>query len=56
MGTGAISSYAAAMQNLQMSLIRQSIQAQQQAIEILTNPDNMVPTSETLGKSLDISI
>lgn len=55
---GAISSYALAMQNVQMSLLKNAIEAQQQAVEILLNPDNsrVVSPSETLGTNIDISV
>lgn len=55
---GAISSYALAMQSLQMSLIKTNIEAQQQAVEILLNTDNshVVSASETLGQLLDITV
>ena len=55
---GAISSYALAMQSLQMSLIKTNIEAQQQAVEILLNPSNsrVVSASETLGQNIDISV
>lgn len=55
---GAISSYALAMQNVQMSLLKNAVEAQQQAVEILLNPDNsrVVSASETLGTNIDISI
>ena len=54
---GAISSYALAMQSLQMSLIKTNIEAQQQAVEILLNTDNsrVVAASETLGQNIDIT-
>ena len=55
---GAISSYALAMQNVQMSLLKNAVEAQQQAVEILLNPDNsrVVSPSETLGTNTDISV
>ncbi len=55
---GAISSYALAMQSLQMSLIKTNIEAQQHAVEILLNTDNsrVVSASETLGQNIDISV
>jgi hypothetical protein len=55
---GAISSYALAMQNVQMSLLKNTVEAQQQAAEILLNPDNsrIVSASETLGTNIDISV
>ena len=54
---GAISSYALAMQNVQMSLLKNAVEAQQ-AVEILLNPDNsrVVSPSETLGTNIDISV
>lgn len=55
---GAISSYALAMQNVQMSLLKNAVEAQQQAVEILLSPDNsrVVSASETLGTNIDISV
>lgn len=55
---GAISSYTLAMQNVQMSLLKNAVEAQQQAVEILLNPDNsrVVSPSETLGTNIDISV
>ena len=55
---GAISSYALAMQNVQMSLLKNAVEAQQQAVEILLNPHNsrVVSPSETLGTNIDISV
>lgn len=55
---GAISSYALAMQSLQMSLIKTNIEAQQQAVEILLNTDNsrVVSALETLGQNIDITV
>ena len=55
---GAISSYALAMQNVQMSLLKNAVEAQQQAVEILLNPDNsrVVSPSGTLGTNIDISV
>ena len=55
---GAISSYALAMQNVQMSLLKNAVEAQQQAVEILLNPYNsrVVSPSETLGTNIDISV
>lgn len=53
---GAISSYALAVQNMQMSLIKNQINMQQQAVEILLDSSKNVPTSSNLGQNLDISI
>ncbi len=55
---GAISSYALAVQNMQMSLVKNQIDMQQQAIEILLggNEDRQVPVSSTLGQNVDVSL
>lgn len=53
---GAISSYALAVQNMQMSLIKNQINMQQQAVEILLDSSKNVPTSSNLGQNVDISI
>lgn len=55
---GAISSYALAVQNMQMSLVKNQVDMQQQAIEILLggNEDRQVPVSSTLGQNVDVSL
>lgn len=53
---GAISSYALAVQNMQMSLIKTQIDIQQQSIEILLDSSKSVPSSNYLGQNIDISI
>ena len=53
---GAISSYALAVQNMQMSLIKNQVDLQQQAIEVLLDSSRMVSTSATTGQNLDLSI
>ncbi len=53
---GAISSYALAVQNMQMSLIKNQVEMQQQALEILLDPERTVPTSSSLGQNVDISL
>jgi len=53
---GAISSYTLAVQNLQMSLIKTTIEIQQQAVEVLLDNSHTVPPSETLGTNIDINI
>ena len=53
---GAVSSYALAVQEMQMSLIKEQIEAQQQMVEVLLDPDRSVPTSSTVGKNVDISL
>lgn len=53
---GSISSYVASMQQLQMSIIKQSQEAQQQLLEVLTEAARQVPVSSDKGGNLDISI
>lgn len=53
---GAISSYALAVQNMQMSLIKNQVEMQQQALEILLYPERTVPASSSLGQNVDISL
>ncbi len=54
---GAISSYALAVQNMQMSLIKNQVDMQKQAIEILLGSDNRsVSPSATMGHNADVSI
>ena len=53
---GAISSYAMAIQNLQLSLIKNAVEMQQQTIEVLLDNNRVVSPSETLGTNIDISI
>lgn len=53
---GTLSSYALAVQNMQMSLIKNQVEMQQQAIEILLDPSSSVPVSDTLGQNIDISL
>ena len=54
---GAISSYALAIQQMQMSLIKNSVEMQQQAIEVLLGEDNrVVSSSDFVGQNLDVSL
>ena len=53
---GAISSYAMAIQNLQLSLIKNAVEMQQQTIEVLLDNNRVVSPSETLGTNIDINI
>lgn len=53
---GAISQYALAIQQMQMSLIKNSLDLQQQAVEVLLDNSRSVPQSDTVGCNLDISI
>ena len=53
---GAISSYALAMQQLQLNLIKQTADTQQQIIETLFDPNRMVTASSDKGSQIDINI
>ena len=53
---GSITSYVASMQQLQMSLIKQSQETQEQLIEVLMDAARSVTTSSDKGNSLDINI
>ena len=53
---GSISSYVASMQQLQLSIVKQSQEAQQQLVEILSDAARSVPVSSDKGGSLDISV
>lgn len=53
-----IGSYALAVRNMQMSLIKANIDIQKQAVDILLNPgnDRTVAPSETMGTLIDIEV
>lgn len=54
---GALGSYALAVQQMQMSLIKTNIEMQQLAVDVLLGDTaQSVPVSENLGANLDISI
>ncbi len=54
---GALGSYALAVQQMQMSLIKTNIEMQQLAVDVLLgDAAQSVPVSENLGTNLDISI
>ena len=53
---GPIGSYAIAMQQLQMSIIKQSNEATQQVVEMLLDASRFAPTSEDKGTQIDINI
>jgi len=55
-GLGPISSYAVAMQQLQLSLIKQSAETTQQVAEMLLDASRMAPTSEDKGTQIDINV
>lgn len=54
---GALSSYALSVQQMQMSLIKNSVEMQQEVIEILLGDgSNTVSPSPTHGHNVDISV
>jgi hypothetical protein len=53
---GAISSYALAMQKLQLNIIKQAAETQQQLIETLLDPERVVNTTSDKGSKIDINI
>ncbi len=55
-GIGAISSYALAMQQLQLNIIKQNAEMQQQVVDILFDANRNVPVSQDKGSVVDVSI
>ncbi len=53
---GAIGSYVASMQQLQMSIVKQSQEVQQQLVEMLADASRSVPVCEDKGCSLDLTV
>lgn len=53
---GAISSHLLAVRNLQMALIKNTVEMQQQAVEILLDDSRVVSASEILGTQIDINV
>ncbi len=53
---GSLSSYALAMQQIQLSIIKQNAEMQQQVVEILLDPNRMVSASADKGTNIDFSI
>lgn len=54
---GAISSYTLAIQEMQMSLIKNSVEMQQKAVEVLLGDDNRVVSSDAfIGQNVDVSL
>ena len=53
---GAISSYALAMQQLQLNIIKQTAEMQQEIVEILSDPNRTVSASQDKGSQIDIEI
>ncbi|MBS4773268.1 MAG: hypothetical protein KHX55_03205 [Proteobacteria bacterium] len=53
---GALSSYALAIQQTQMSLIKNSAEMQQKLVEVLFEDNRSVPASSDVGQNVDVSI
>lgn len=53
---GPIGSYAVAMQQLQMSIIKQNIEATQQIAEMLLDASRSAPVCEDKGTQIDINV
>ena len=53
---GPIGSYAVAMQQLQMSVIKQNIEATQQIAEMLLDTSRSAPVCEDKGTQIDINV
>jgi hypothetical protein len=53
---GSISSYMLSIQQLQLNIIKQNIEASQQIVEILTDASRTAPISEDKGSQVDINI
>lgn len=53
---GPIGSYAVAMQQLQMNIIKQNIEATQKIAEILLDASRSAPVCEDKGTQIDINI
>ncbi len=54
---GSLSSYSLAIQQTQLSLIKNSVEMQQKAIEVLLGEDTRVVSSDSfVGQTVDISL
>ena len=53
---GAVSSYILATQQLQMTMVKQSMEAEQQLAEVLLDATRIVSASTDKGTQIDISI
>lgn len=53
---GALSSYALAMQQLQLNIVKQNAEMQQQIVEVLLDPERTAPVSTDKGTQVDLSI
>ncbi len=53
---GALSSYALAMQQVQLSIIKQNAEMQQQIAEVLLDPERMAAVSTDKGTVVDMTV
>lgn len=53
---GVLSSYALAVQQTQLSLIKNNVEMQQRLVEVLFEDNRSVPVSNEIGQNVDISI
>ena len=53
---GAISSYTLAIQQMQLSLIKNSVEMQQKTIEVLLGDDNRVVSPSSVGQNVDVTL
>lgn len=53
---GAISSYALAIQQMQLSLIKNSVEMQQKTIEVLLGDESRAISPSNVGQNVDVSL
>lgn len=53
---GAISSYALAIQQMQLSLIKNSVEMQQKTVEVLLGDDNRAVSPSNVGQNVDVTL
>ncbi len=53
---GAISSYTLAIQQMQLSLIKNSVEMQQKTIEVLLGDDNRAVSPSSVGQNVDVTL
>ena len=53
---GALSSYTLAVQQMQVSLIKNAVDMQKQMVETLFEDNRVVPSSSTVGQNVDTCI
>ena len=53
---GAISSYTLAIQQMQLSLIKNSVEMQQKTVEVLLGDDNRAVSPSSVGQNVDVTL